>query len=64
MSIMLVCTIIKKVAMVTLLCGFWPYGIMIIGLYVSVYTIAMVILLGDSQPYDLHYWKFISSFKG
>jgi hypothetical protein len=28
------------------------------------YTITMVILLRDSRPYDLHYWKFIVSFRG
>jgi hypothetical protein len=28
------------------------------------YTAAMIILLNDSRPYDLHYWKFITSFRG
>jgi hypothetical protein len=28
------------------------------------HTVVMVILLRDSQPLDLHFWKFISSFRG
>lgn len=32
---MLVCTVIIKVAMVTLLSRFIPYGVMILGLYMS-----------------------------
>jgi hypothetical protein len=36
MSVTLVCTVITTVATVTLLSGLRPYGIMTVGLYVSV----------------------------
>jgi hypothetical protein len=37
MSVTLVCTVVRTVAMVTDISGFRPYGIMIIGLYVPVF---------------------------